>query len=295
MVQRKKLGSIVFNNYIRQVKISNKVRPKYWEWNGITIKSGSKKLLQKYINPDKKKEIILNDGNVLPQHLKSNYSIIGFKGNKEYEKVYSSHGLKNIVSRVGDTLTPKQLKKDSIYYLCINTTDNWYEKVIANPTKVDKPSYQIINGNYIYNNKLNPFTVGKMFDAIKEYYYKQMLLKGTKTLQNVRELINNSYPIIIEMEIFDTIKSEFDNTKKGHGRKWDVGNRADPYMKTFLDFLGNGYLDIEPFIEDDDRLHISSGNNVIFTPIEDSNNKKLVFHFYKDNREIWQNYIGLNE
>ena len=51
MLHRKFIGSIVIPNYIRKVQLSKAQRPKYYEWDGVTIKCGSKKLLQKYIDP----------------------------------------------------------------------------------------------------------------------------------------------------------------------------------------------------------------------------------------------------
>lgn len=289
---KKLISSIKVPTYVRRIEVSKKQRPKYWEWNGITIKCGSKKLLQKYINPLEKENIILNNGNVSPNKLKDQYYIIEFKGDKVFRKWYT-HELN---TRIGDALTEKQLKRPSKYFLC-EAVDTWYEKVLANPKQAGEPKYRIINGQNIYNHTLDPFTLGKIFDAIKLCYYNKFKTIEPQLLNSLRKLINESYPLIIEVEVLDTVKNFFDNTKEGNGKRWDVGNRADPYMKTFLDFLTMGYKDsndkvlLQPIIEDDDRLHVSSGNNAIFTPIENEYERALIFHIYQDTREVWKQYL----
>jgi len=291
MLHRKLLGSISIDNYIRRIQISKAQRPKFYEWDGTTIKSGNKKLLQKYINPLFKNAIIHNNGNVLPLHLKPEYVLIGFKGNKTYCNI---HHVTNKEIDINLSLTEKQLAKPTKIILCIYGTN---EKVIANETQAGKPKNFIINGNYIYNHTASPFTTGKVFNVLKKMYYKKFKSINKSKLKKFKLLLNDSYPLIIELEIQDTIKNKFDNTKNNIGRRWDVGNRADPYMKTFLDFISCGYEDddnsvlLEPLIEDDDRLHLSSGNNVIFTPINIFETPKLIFKFYKDNRKVWKTIL----
>ena len=66
-------------------------------------------------------------------------------------------------------------------------------------------------------------------------------------------------------------------------------------------FLVNGYTVtnkddsittlLEPLLEDDDRLHLSSGNNSFFTPIKEGETRKLVFYIYKDTRPIWKQFL----
>lgn len=305
MLHRKSIGSIVIPNYIRKVQLSKAQRPKYYEWDGVTIKSGSKKLLQKYINPIYKEDIILNNGNVLPHHLKDDYAIIGFKGDKVY----------CIITEKGEdcwtVLTTKQLKKPTIYILCkriedgIKTYSILYKKVIANETKAGKPNEHIINGQAFYNQSLSPFGRIKVIEAIKEMYYNKFNTIEVPFLQRFKTRLNSSYPLYIIMEVRDTLKSQYDSSKDDIGRRWDVGNRAEPYMKAFLDFIVRGYYTededknktylLNPIIEDDDRLHISSGNNAFFTPIYEGEVPSLVFHFYQDTREIWKELRDINK
>lgn len=280
MVQKSLIVAIHLPNYIRQVKISENVRPKYYEWNGITIQAKGKKLLQKFIKKEDKEAIILNNGNIKPENLRKPYTIVGFKGDKVYSYLNNDREIKADIT----LFTNKQLKRPTKYILCEEFFPESFEKVIANQTKVNKPRYEIINGQSIYNHTMNPFSLGKIFDAIKEQYYNKFKSIDPVILDKVRKFISKNYPLIIEVELHDTIKNAFDNSKDDIGRRWDVGNRTDPYMKTFLDFLVNGYKDIKPIIEDDDRLHISSGNNSYFFPIKPSEQRKLIFNIYKDVR-----------
>lgn len=274
MVQRSLIAVITIPNYIRRVKISNSVRAKYFEWDGTTIKSGSKKLWKKCVNPVFKNPIILNDGNVTPIFLKDNFIIIDKKSKKplNLSEWYNEKQKWILAEKVGMELIP----------------------VVANPTKVGEPNYFIINGQAIYNHTASPFTTGKVFDAIKHMYYKKFKQIPEPILEELRKDLSNSYPIMITMEIQDTVKNAFDNSKDDIGRIWDVGNRTDPYMKTFLDFLTHGYKDkhdnvlLEPIIEDDDRLHVTTGNNSFFTPITELQEPTLRFHIYSDDREIWK-------
>jgi hypothetical protein len=283
MVSRTKILTITVFNYIRKVKISNRVRPKYWEWDGTTIKCGSRKLLKRYINPKKKRDVIINNGNVLPEYLLDGFTIIGFNKNKVVSQMISSIYEYNYTSKKYD---------DIKYILCEETKPETFEKVIANPARVGLPNYEIINGQNIYNHTSNPFVTGKIFDTIKRMYYHKFKSIDKYALNSIREKLEKSYPIMIEMEIYDTVKSMFDNSKDNIGRRWDVGNRADPYMKTFLDFMVKGLDDIEPMIEEDDRLHVTSGNSSYFTPIDSTKDRKLVFHIYTDNRIIFKKYLN---
>lgn len=284
-MQGKYIGSIRIPNYIKRVKLSKAQREKYYEWDGTTIKCKSKKLLQKYINPIYKKTIIRNDGNVLIQHLIPKYVIVGFKGTK----IHSQQITKTQEYVFVNNLTLKQLAVVTKYILCEEIPLGQYIKVIANETQAGRPKYHIINGQAFYNQTLNPFARIKVMETIKDMYLNK-LHKGIdpEVMEDFRKKLAISYPIQIVMEVRDTVKSQFDNSKNDIGRRWDVGNRAEPYMKGFLDFIVAGTDEFKPLIEDDDRLHVSSGNNCFFTPIFEGQTPSICFHFYQDNRDIWK-------
>lgn len=287
LVQGKFIAKLTIKKYVREVTISNKIRAKYFIWDGQTIKAGSKKLWKKCINPKCTRDIILNNGDILPQHLHSDYIILGFKGNTCVETIRNYPN--DMIGISNEQIPKKDLKKPVKYFVCYN--NNSHEKVIANPTQVGKPRTQVINGNYIYNHTASPFTTGKIFDALKEMYYRKFKSIPLSKRQKLQMKFAQSYPLMITMEVRDTVKNYYDNTIKGHGRIWDVGNRSDPYMKTFLDFLTKGLYDVAPLIEEDDRLHVTTGNNSFFTPIELEKDRALVFYFYHDDRNIFKKYL----
>ena len=288
------IGFIRLPKYPRRVKLSNKQNAKYWEWNGETIKCGSKKLLQKYIDPVHKEDIIMNNGNVKSEYLKKGYSLVAFIGN--VPKFIWDNKLTGdfIINR---NKNPKGKTKD---FLCSieKVGDEFHiEKVIANSTQAGTPKYHIISGQDDHVRQ-SPFIRNKIVNTLHEYYYETLNTNySLLNLSSIRSKLNDNYPLYIVFELRDTVKNVFDNSKNDIGRRWDVGNRLLPYNKTFLDFLTRGYKDgdevlMKPFIEDDDRLHVVSANNGFFTPIEDETFRCIKVHFYKDTRECFNKYLN---
>ena len=270
-----KITSITIPNYIREVEVSKKQNPKYFVWNGQTIKSNSKKLWKKCIDSRYDSEIIMNNGNVLPQHLKEQYTIFDKKS-----------------KLIMDFFSPFDTSKK---WILGEITSEGIKPVIANPTQVGKPNTKIISGQYIYSGVYNKFMQGKIINEIKKSYYLKFRTIPHSTRHALKLTLDKSYPLLLIAEIQDTVKRFNDNTKEGNGKQWDVGNFAYPYLKTFSDFLVNGYItgnlqeglyDIEPVIKEDDRLHIM-GEFSYYTPIPEGRTRKLIFHLYKDTRTLW--------
>lgn len=294
------LGFIELYNYPRQVKLSEAQRPKYWEWDGTTIKCGSRKLLQKYINQDYRENIIMNNGNIDTEWLKESYHIVSYRGNQPWY-IYGNDYYDSMDLRI--VFTKTNIKKPIKNYLCkvsINKEDRVVniEKVLANETQAGKPKYHIISGQDDHV-RASPFTRKKVVDTLHDYYYDEIFRSHSNIKLNyIRRKFESNYPLYIVLELKDTVKNVFDNSKDDIGRRWDVGNRLLPYNKTFLDFLTRGYKDkngevlMRPFIEDDDRLHVTSANNGYFTPIENEENRSIVVHFYKDTRKCFNKYYN---
>jgi len=84
------------------------------------------------------------------------------------------------------------------------------------------------------------------------------------------------FPLIIEMEIHDTIRETSSNSL------WDLDNRAWPYVKTFQDCLtGNkdrdGNLRCKQIIPDDNLLFVTTPPVPKFIPVATAEERKLVF------------------
>lgn len=276
----KLLAEFIIPEYLREIQVSEKQRPKYYTWDFNTIKSNNKKLLQKYINPEFKKEIILNEGNVTPKMLKYPYFIVAVtaKSNKVvgiYGTKQSSSNNKfehiNKIIWLSTNLTDKQ-KKEAIDYTLIDIETK--TRVIANSTQSGKPKKVIIKGQDIYSGNLNEFTRAKIVNELKADYKSKLEFDSEGNANLDLLFAVSDYPVVIEMELIDTVKDYYDNTKEGEGRGWDVDNRALLYRKTFIDFLVENNV-----LVDDDRLHVRGGGS-IFTPCERFEDRKLIFRIY---------------
>lgn len=154
--------------------------------------------------------------------------------------------------------------------------------VVKNPNSCGTPKYKLINGQDLHALTLQDFERSKIITAIK----KQMIPEVAK-LKPITE-----YPIIIEAELYDTILDQEIISTKGKvvDTKFDIDNRFLMYGKTFPDVLcGCPYRDEDtgllvyaskPIIIDDDRLHLTNAMGCLFIPIEDTENRKLIFKIY---------------
>ena len=275
-----KLISIKIPEYIREVTVSNAQRPRYFEWNGTTIKAKGKKLWKKCIKDIYYDKIELNEGNVLPQYLEDKYRIALFHGDRIRE-IYQNEGFPNLCQAF--LLTDKQLKKRKKYYLIELES---LEKVVSNPTQVGTPNNEVITGQKIYDGNYNEFTRAKIVNALHKMYEDKFNSIPDNKLRALTDLLNSNYPLWFCLELRDTVNAWNDKTKKGNGRRWDVPSRTFPYLKTFADFLTNNN-----YIEDDDRLHLL-GDGSFFTPVTRDEYRELIFHIYKDKRRFWETIIN---
>ena len=255
--------------YLREIEVSAKQRPKYYTWDGTTIKAKNKKLLQKYINPLHKEHIISNNGNISPSNLKYPYVLVKVKANKAigvfYSKSSSGYMNTDICFLLDTRLTLKEEKKKT-EYIVINIETK--QKVLANSTQAGKPKKTIIKGQDMYSGVLNEFTRAKIVNELKKDYKEKV--------EYFPIITKRDYPVMVVMEVVDTIKDYYDNTKEGDGKEWDVDNRAYIYRKTFIDFLVKSEV-----ITKDDRLHVKGGGE-FFTPCERFEDRKLIFRIYKN-------------
>jgi len=235
---------IIIPNYIRQVKLSEKQRAIYYKYDKDThTVSCSKKILLKYL-----KSSTLN--------LIDNRKRINFE--------YFNTGLS--IDKVG--------KHDVVF-------DMDDKPIIANTTKVGKPRYEIISGQSIYSSNTQQFQRLKVMEAIKYSFLPY--------IKDIAAFDAELYPIRVKLYIYDTVKNMFDKTKDPDkpGIRWDLNNRAYPYSKAILDILTTGMIGSNcvipnPPLIDDDRLHVTEDGGAIFCPIDNTEDRKLVFILFKD-------------
>lgn len=253
--------TIVIPKFVRKIKLSEKQRPAYFEWNGSTIKGKGKRLPLSFFKDKSTAELLLNNR---IEDLKDEYVIALYRDGK-IQRIFR------------DTLL---LPPDPLGKLYLAKTDepdfSPYELVIANPKKVGTPKYYLIKGQDIYSGNLREHQKGLVMDKIKESY-----------LPYVKDIpIIDSYPVKITCELHETIKNFYDRSKE-LGQRWDIDNYIYLYTKAFPDLLVSlGKL------KDDDRLHFPSNIPVIFIPVADHEDRKFVFIISKDDRaEIKNNLI----
>lgn len=163
--------------------------------------------------------------------------------------------------------------------------------VIKNEKDIGKPTFKLIRGQELHMLTLQDYERSKIITAIKE-----QMVQYTNKLEPIYD-----YPLVIECELYDTFSDEELKSTKGNIRdiNFDIDNRFLFYGKTFPDVLGGcPYMDEDtgemvckskPIIVDDHRLYITGPPSVLFCPISNSKDRKLVFRIYQDKREIIRN------
>ncbi len=183
------------------------------------------------------------------------------------------------------------------------------EKVVKNSKSAGTPRYKIINGQDLHTLTLADYERSKIIKAIKE----QMIPEVNK-LQPITK-----FPIRILCELHDTYFDQIHLLTSGRVREeinWDIDNRGLFYCKTFPDVLcGSPYVDNlreengltvirndkevkvikyqnTRIIPDDNRRYITQAPTALFCPIENAEDRKLVFKIYHDDREIIHSNIN---
>lgn len=255
--------TITIPRFVRRIKVSDKQRAYYFEWTGLFIKGKAKTLpISFYKN---KFDIPVH---TKIEDLKEGF-VIGCVKNGKVVTTYRDSAFLPSFEEM------KELYKNGKFYLC-KTVGNKYEPIICNPKKVGTPKFYLIKGQDIYSGNLREHFKGMVMDAIKQSY-----------LPYVKDIpVIDSYPVKIECELHETIKNYYDKSKD-IGQRWDVDNYVYPYMKAFPDLL----VSLKK-LRDDDRLHLPSSIPTKFVPIDNHDNRKLVFVISIDDRpEIKDNPI----
>lgn len=248
--------------YVRKVQMSKSQLNIYFEWNGVEIKAKKHKILQRYLKKD-----------ITPTLTSIQYKIEHFKDNYVIGTYLKSKN--KFISFTRDTSElPDTIQSKYKYILCELNEDNIPIPVIANHTKAGKPRMYLIKGQDIYSGNLREHMRGFVMDKIKECYLPY--IKHIKPIEN--------YPVKIRCEVHDTIKNNYSKDKDEFGGRWDIDNLVYPYLKAFPDLLVR-----EGILKDDDRLHLPSSIHAEFVPIDNHEERKLVFIIESDEREVLKN------
>jgi hypothetical protein len=149
----------------------------------------------------------------------------------------------------GDTI-PLKYQNDSYVWKAERLFDTVTKApVIKNPIAMGKPRYQTIAGNEIYarmHERLRMLIVSAIKDNYREHMPKELDL---------------NYPVAISMQVHTFPKY----------LNWDVDNLWI-YIKCFQDLLVELKL-----IPDDDIRYIRTSGEINFTPVQDEEQRQLIF------------------
>jgi len=156
-------------------------------------------------------------------------------------------------------------------------------RVIKNSKSVGTARWKIINGQDIYNQTIIQQTRNNMLQAIKASFVPY--------IDAIEPLDLADLPIRIEAEIHYPYKGST-------GQLWDVDNHFYMYQKAFQDVL-TGHWDkksnvhrCKVIIPDDNVLFVSKPPSPLHIPVEDYEDRKLVFKIYKENDTRILNFFG---
>jgi hypothetical protein len=143
------------------------------------------------------------------------------------------------------------------------------ERVIANPNHVGKPRVQNVNGQDLYSGNISKAARNKLMNVIKD-----QMRQFAMTCPPLKK-----YPILMEVEVWDVpIDEQF--SKK---QDFDLGNRIFPYNKAFEDVLKGSDCGI---ITDDSIWYLTGPPAPLFCPIDNTEDRKLVYKIYLDRRKL---------
>jgi len=137
--------------------------------------------------------------------------------------------------------------------------DNQGECVVANPRTIGKPKYITINGQALYNARMSPHIRSKIVNAVKDSF--------TPYLSGVDPIIQ--LPVRISLKLHDTIRQA----------NWDLDNQW-LYNKCFQDLIVK-----QGIIPDDDIKYITAAGAPEFVPVDNEQDRKLVFTISPEKRD----------
>jgi hypothetical protein len=132
--------------------------------------------------------------------------------------------------------------------------------VIANPRVVGTPRLKKINGQDFYKGTDSPHIRSKVVNEIKSFL--KPFVKGIESIEE--------YPVQIKLQLHDVV---------GAGN-WDLDNLWI-YNKCMQDVLVD-----EGVLAEDNVMYVTAAAAPEFYPVENEEDRKLVFLIYKDERDV---------
>tara|TARA_R100000742_G_C4277696_1_gene99793 strand:+ start:154 stop:759 length:606 start_codon:yes stop_codon:yes gene_type:complete len=137
--------------------------------------------------------------------------------------------------------------------------DDKGEYIVANPRTIGKPKYITINGQALYNARMSPHIRSKIVNAVKDSFEPH--LNGVKPIVDL--------PVRISLKLYDTIRQA----------NWDLDNQW-LYNKCFQDLIVK-----KGIIPDDDIKYVTKAGAPEFVPVDNEQDRKLVFTISSETRD----------
>ena len=137
--------------------------------------------------------------------------------------------------------------------------DDKGEYIVANPRTIGKPKYITINGQALYNARMSPHIRSKIVNAVKDSFEPH--LNGVEPIVDL--------PVRISLKLYDTIRQA----------NWDLDNQW-LYNKCFQDLIVK-----KGIIPDDDIRYITKAGAPEFVPVDNEQDRKLVFTISSETRD----------
>lgn len=141
--------------------------------------------------------------------------------------------------------------------------------VIANPRVVGTPRLKKVNGQDFYKGTDSPHIRSKVVNEIKSFL--KTFVKGIEPI--------TTYPVQIKLEMHDVI---------GVGN-WDLDNLWI-YNKCMQDVLVDTGV-----LAEDNVMYVTAAAAPEFYPVDNEDDRKLVFKIYQDERDVIKNNTQYNE
>jgi hypothetical protein len=141
--------------------------------------------------------------------------------------------------------------------------------VIANPRVVGTPRLKKVNGQDFYKGTDSPHIRSKVVNEIKSFL--KPFVDGIEPI--------TTYPVQIKLEMHDVI---------GVGN-WDLDNLWI-YNKCMQDVLVDTGV-----LAEDNVMYVTAAAAPEFYPVDNEDDRKLVFKIYKDERDVIKNNTQYNE
>lgn len=212
---------------------------------------------------------------------------------KYIRNVVTSESRRATYYKQGENLSKKYILGKNCHWMEIKKkgtllVDEDGELIVKNSKAAGTQKTKRINGQDLHALTLMDYDRSKIIKAIK----KQMVPEVAK-LEPI-----NIYPLIIECDLYDTFMDMEYIKADGKPKdvNWDIDNRFIFYGKVLPDVLtgcltkdeesGLMIATSKVIIPDDSRKWITQSTSCLFFPIENTEDRKLVFRIYHDKRDI---------